>query len=117
MVRSTVINAAAEGFVELGELTDEQIKPAIIVIVEPTCASAPSGSRNAGLLSYVCKRPIAIIAVENVATELGNVQVGKAIAVVVTNGYSHSIATPRNSCFLSDVCKCAVAIIAIESIA
>src|ERR1035437_10015511 len=61
MMRSIPIDAAAEGFVELGKLADEQVEPAVIVVIEPHGAGTPPGSRDSRFLGYISEGSIAVI--------------------------------------------------------
>ena len=69
--------ARTAGFVqrlrELNKLADEQVKPAIIVVIEPHCTGRPSRSRNPGFLGYVGESAIAIVVIQDAFAVLRNV--------------------------------------------
>ena len=46
---------------------DEQIEPAVVVVVEEAGAGAPAACRDAGALRHVGERAVAIVAIERVA--------------------------------------------------
>src|SRR6516225_2848868 len=70
VMRSIRVDAAAERFIELGELADKKIEPSVVVVVEPDCTGAPSGYTNAGALGYVGKRSVTVVVIKNVASVL-----------------------------------------------
>ena len=72
-------------FAEIHEVADEQVEPAIVVVVEPDSAGSPSGSGDAGLLGHIGESAVAVVVIENAATVLRDVEVGKAVAVVVAD--------------------------------
>ena len=83
--------------VEFRELADKQVEPAVIVVVEPHRARAPTRRRNAGLLRHIRECAVAVIAVQNIASTLRHIKVRKAIAVVVPHRDAHAIAAARHA--------------------
>src|ERR1700760_2364503 len=75
---------------ELDKIADEQIKPSVVVIVEPNCARAPSGRGDPGFLRHIGKGAVAVVVIENALAVLGHIQVRKAVAVIVA--YRHALA-------------------------
>src|SRR5215469_17392528 len=73
------------GFVEVDKVTDEQVEPPIVVVVEPDRTGAPTGSCDPSFLGHVSECAIAIVVVENAAPVLRDVEVGKTIPVVVAD--------------------------------
>src|SRR5450631_406725 len=116
MMRSIAIDAAAEGLVELGKLANEQIEPAVVVVVEPHRAGIPAGSRHPRFLRHVRECPIAVIVIENAALVLRNVEVGKAVAVVVARRHPHAVAAAGHTGLFGHVGERAVMIVAIQSV-
>ena len=47
------------------ELTNKQIQPAVVVVIEPDGAGRPSGCGHASLLRHVCESAVAIIVVKD----------------------------------------------------
>ena len=115
-MNAVLVDTAAERFVELSELTDEKIEAAIIVIVEPDRAGAPSPRSDPGFIRHVGKRAVTVIVIENVVTYLRDVEIGKAIAVIVTHGNSHAITAAGDPSFLSDISEAPIAIVAVERV-
>ncbi len=117
MVHAIFVDTAAERLVELGELADEQIEPAVVVVIEPDRAGTPAWSRDTRFLRHVGEGAVAIVVIEDAASVLRNVEVWEAISVVIPHRNTHAIATPSHAGFLRHVGECAVAIVAIQRVA
>src|SRR5207253_3232230 len=71
-----------------GDITaDVKIQAAIAVVIEessPTMKlSAGLGGRNAGLVSDIGERTVAVVVVQDIAAVLGDVEIGETVVVVV----------------------------------
>jgi len=69
------ICTAAQSSIKLGELADEQIEPAVVVVVEPDSARTPSSGGNTCFGSHVSKGPVAVVVIEDVAAILRNINI------------------------------------------
>src|SRR5207249_506364 len=74
----------------IDELWDEEIEPAVVIVVKPECASGPAGSKNTCLLRDFLEAAIAPIVVKVGSIESGDVDVRIAVAVIISCGDSHS---------------------------
>src|ERR1700730_10802979 len=75
-----------QGLGKFHKLADEQIEPAIVVVIEPDSAGRPSWSGDTGFLRYVCEGTVAVVVVQDVSAILRDINVRKAIAIVVAHG-------------------------------
>src|SRR5258708_3815558 len=92
----------------------EKIGPAIAVVVAKCGARCPAGvAGQACFLGDVGERAIAVVAVEDYATEAGYEQIGPAVIVVVGYSRAHCPARETDACVVGDICKCAVVIVAV----
>src|SRR5271154_3032511 len=73
VVGAVEVHAACERLIELSELTDEEIKPAIVIVIEPDRAGTPAGSGDASLLRHIREGAVAIVVVEDAPAELRDV--------------------------------------------
>src|SRR5436190_2073593 len=96
---------------------DEEIQPAVIVIIEPNGAGAPAGCGYPGFLGYVLERPVVVIFVENAFPICSNENVWPAVVVVVAHGGSHPEIRAGYAGFLGDVGKRPIPIVLIQRIA
>ena len=94
-----------------------KIESAVVVVVEPHGARAPSRRRDSGLLRHIGERAVAVVVIQNASPILRHVDVGEAVAVVIAHRDALAIASGANARLLRDVGKSAVAIVAIERIA
>src|SRR5215471_19386137 len=78
-------------------IDDEQIQPAIIVVVEPAGSDRPLVARDSRLLGHVLEFSVAQIAIENVAIDAGHEQIRMPVIVVVSSGRAHRIARTRET--------------------
>ena len=104
-------------FVEVNEPRDEEVEPAVVVVVEPDGAGGPSWSRDPRLLGHIGERAVAVVAVQNAAPVLRDVKIGKTIAVIVAHGCTHAIAATGDAGLFGHVRECAVAVIAVKGVA
>src|SRR2546430_6291922 len=63
----------------------EKIKAPIAVIINPRGAGAPTQVIDPGLDGDIGERPVAVVVIENVMSEVCDVQVLEAIVIVVTD--------------------------------
>ena len=100
----------------IDEAADEQIEPAIIVVVEPDGAGSPSRCGDACFCCDIGKRTIPVVVIKDAVWILRKVDVRKAIAIVVADGNSHAIGIARYTGFLRDIGERAIAIIVVQRI-
>src|SRR5258708_15572388 len=105
-------------------LRDEQVFPAIVVVIEKVCAPAgesQSGVTHAGRVGHIAKRAGALIAKQHIALvgEIRHDDIGQAIVVVVAEVDSHAceglaVFVVAHAGEQADFAKRAVAIVVIE---
>src|SRR6266568_1959693 len=69
----------------------EEVKIAVIVVIEKPRTCAPSPGGNSSALRYVRERAVPIIVVERVAAIARHVDVFEAVIVVVAHRYTHRV--------------------------
>ncbi len=106
-----------QGLGELHKLADEQVQPAIVVVIEPDGAGGPSWRGYAGFLGHIGKSAVAIVVVQDAFAVLRDVQVGEAVAIVVADCHALAVPAGCHSRLLGHVGERAIAIIAIERVA
>src|SRR5208282_923568 len=68
-------------------ISDNEIEPAIFVVVKPSCTGGPSAFIGyTGFSGNVRESSIAVVVVENRAAVAGDVQIGVTVIVVVPDG-------------------------------
>ena len=100
-----------QGLGEFHKLADEQIKPPIVVIIEPDRARGPSRRGQAGHLGHIAERAVAIVVVKDASAILRNVQVRETVAIVIAHCDSLAVPAGRYSSFHGHIGECAVTII------
>src|SRR5207248_10967886 len=85
------ITVRAMGDGKIHVVGDEQIEPAIAVIIEKGGAGAPSGVIGFCLLRYICKSAVAVVEPHLIRAEIAEVKIRPAIVVDVANRDAHPI--------------------------
>ncbi len=93
---------------------DEEIEPAVAVVVAPGGAGGPVAERDAGFFGDVGEGAVVVVVVEAVLAEVGDVDVGPAVVVVVGDGYAEAPAVVGDAGFGGDVGEGAVVIVVEE---
>src|SRR5438105_11950643 len=99
---------------------DEQIEPAIAVVIEERRSRMKSTrfcTSYAGLVGHIAKGSVAVVVIQNIPAVLSHKKIRKAIVVVIAPDTTQSVARPWNAGFLSDIGECAVSIIPVQGIA
>jgi hypothetical protein len=92
----------------------EQIEPAVVVIIAERGAGRPAAVSDSRFFGNVGESPIAVIVIEVIASQTGDVDIDPSIAIVIAGCHSHGptrIGQPR---LFGNVGKRAVAIVVVE---
>ncbi len=96
-------------------MRDEEIGPAITVVVAKCCSCSPRGiTTKTGPFRYIGKSTIAIVAIEHHPTEAGDQQVRPAIVVVVTDDCTHRPARIAHTAFVRHICEGTVVVVVVK---
>ena len=97
---------------------DEQVEIAVTIVIEKraTGPPAPARCRKAGLLGPVFERPVPLVAIEHVVSEVGHQQIGVPVVVVIGGADALTPARAGQTSPPGDILKRAVSLIAIEVI-
>ena len=74
---------------ELDEAAQEEIQPAVVVVVEPHGARGPSRRGDAGSVGDVGERAVAVVVIQRASPVRCHENIGIAVVVVVGDGASH----------------------------
>ncbi len=74
-------------------------------------------ARDPGFVRDVGKCSVAIVVIENVASELRDVQIGKAVVVVISANTSKTITRAGDPSLVGDIGKTSVAAVAVQGVA
>jgi hypothetical protein len=110
---------AAEHFAVAGELdeaADEQIQPAVVVVIEPHGARRPARCGDTGLVRHVGESSVAIVLIQDAAAVRRHEQVRKTVIVVITDGNAHPERAAGDTSRIGHVRECAVAVVPVERI-
>src|SRR5437868_7021964 len=91
-----------------GVVGDQEVGPAIVIVIAPSCAGTESSTAYPGLLCDVLEPAIAQIVIEHVAAIAGDKKIELAIIIVVSYGDPHTPAAPGQTSFLSNVFESAI---------
>ena len=105
------------GLVEIHEAADEQVKPTVVVVVEPDGARGPAGRGDTRFFSCVGKSSVAVIVVEDALTVLGQVNIREPVAVVVPDRHALAVAAACYPGRLRDIGERPVAVIPVKRVA
>ena len=90
---------------------------AVPVVIEEGGAGAPFAAGNAGPAGDVAEGAVAVVAVEPVGTEMGEVEIGVPVVVVVTHGHSHAVIGGRlQAGFAGHLLQAPAAPVAVEGV-
>src|SRR5580693_9206945 len=104
-------------FAEFGELPDEEIEAAVIVIIEPNRARSPPRRSYSRLFGNIRERTVAIVVIEDAAAVLRHIDIRKTVAVVITHGNALPVTAGRHPGSFRYIGERAVAIVFIEGVA
>src|SRR5262249_22271087 len=93
---------------------DEEVQPAVIVIIYEGRSSRPSRVVYAGGPGNISERPITIISEEVVRSQTGDIEVIETIVIVIADGGAHSPAHVADTGLVRYIGKCPVAVVVIE---
>ena len=111
------VELAELAFAELGQrvepdvdvVGDEQVEPAVAVVVGERRAGRPPRIADAGLRGDVRERPVVIVAIQMVRAVAGDVEVVPAVVVEVGGDRAHAPSGIADTCLVRDVDERAVA--------
>src|ERR1700722_6590817 len=91
----------------------QQIRPAVVVVIEEPGRKAEERFAHAGLCGDLGKRAIAVVAIEKVcAVEVGDKKVNEAIVVIIGRRSGFAECGTIDAGFMRDVFKCSISAIA-----
>src|SRR6267154_2563016 len=95
---------------------DEQIQPAVFVVVKPSGAGGPSTHvGNGGFFGDVSKGAVAIVVIKDGPAVARHVNVREAVVVVVAHGNTLAVMSlSAESGFFGYVSKCAITIVMVK---
>src|SRR5439155_1961703 len=93
---------------------DEQIQKAVVVVIGPRGARAPSTGAHTGLFGEIGERAVAVVAKKNITAVEGEIEVGKAVVVVVAHGDALAPAASTDTGLPGDVAERPVAVAVIQ---
>jgi lactate dehydrogenase-like 2-hydroxyacid dehydrogenase len=100
--------------IDLHVAADEQIEPAVAIVVCEAAAGRPAAGSDASLLRDVGERAVAVVAIQVVAADGGDVEILTAVAIHVRRADAHAPARVADACAIRHVLELPVSEIAIE---
>src|SRR6266581_4930631 len=99
-----------------GVVSDEEIGPAIVIVVHPHDPEAVVADVivDAGLDGDVFELAVAETMIKGTAAEAGDEEIELAVIIVIGDGYAHAPTAAGEARFLGDVLESAVALLVIE---
>src|SRR5580698_230570 len=70
---------------------NEQIQPAVVIVIEKSRRSRPTAGGDASLRGDIRKSAVAIVVIQNILSEVGHVDVRKTVIVIIPDRDSHSV--------------------------
>src|SRR4029077_11096617 len=110
----TAENVGAE--IPLHIARDDQIEPAIPIVVDETRARTPSAAAHARFGGNVGEAAVAVVVIKSVASQVGHEQINVAIVIVVTGGHAHAVQPSLQPRGFSHVGERAIAIVVIKTV-
>ena len=74
--------------------SNDQIKPAVAVIIDEAGAGAPCTAADARLVGDVGKSSISVVMVKNVSAKVRHQKINVAVVIVITAGDPHAVQVP-----------------------
>ncbi len=104
--------------VEFQIVGDYQIQESIARRLDEGAAGAPAvlAVKQARLLGDVGKGSVAVVAIENVLSPVGDEEIEVAVIVVIAHAHARSPFRARQARLCCDVCKRAVAIVVVQTV-
>src|SRR5262249_4181455 len=112
------VGRGRRGEIEIDVVGDEQVEPAVTVVVEERASGAPPRARagESGRARGILERAVAAIAIQAVLAEVADEEIVASVAVVVADTGALSPAARREAGAPGDVFERAIAPVAIEVI-
>ena len=104
--------------IEIEVVGDEQVEPAVAVVVDPGAARAPMRPilADAGFLGHIGERAVPVVVVQHVLAPVGDEQVFEAVVVVVADADAVGPAGTNQPGLRRDIGESAVAIVLVEAV-
>jgi hypothetical protein len=99
---------------EINVIRHHKIDESVAIVIAKRRACRPTAVGDARLRGDVGKRSVAVIVIEDVAAETGQVEIRPAVIVVVADGAAHREAWRRQARALRHVSESPVVIVVIE---
>src|SRR5436190_16981145 len=90
----------------------------VAIVIDETTSRSPAlfSGEQSRRLGHIREGPVAVVAVQNVLTEIGTKNIIEAIIVIVSNADSGCPANASQSSFVCNVGKCTIAIVLVKAI-
>ena len=88
----------------------------IIIDIGKGATGAPVWVADFGVCRYICKSAIAIVLIELVCTEVGDVKIQVSVIVIIPDGGTGAVGGTPNACLLCDICKGAISVVSVEDV-
>ena len=76
---------------------DEEVEPAVVVVVQESGAGAPLSRSHSGDFRHVDERAVPVVTIERVSAVVGDVDVCEAVVVVVADRDAHAVVVLRHA--------------------
>ncbi len=103
--------------IDVEVVADEEVEVAVAVVVEERGARTPARRAQAGRRGHVGEGAVAVVVVEALAVEAGDVEVGPAVVVVIADGQAHAAHRSAQACARCHVGERPVSVVAVERVA
>ena len=102
--------------VELQVVRDEEVEPAVTVVVEERGAASPLAVVDSGPRGHVGERAVTVVVVEDARAVGRDVEIAVAVVVVVAHRQAHATTHPADAGLLRHVGEGSVAVIPVEGV-
>ncbi len=108
--------------VPLNVIADDQVKPAIVIHVNPSCSNRPQfavtriDAAEVRFLGDVLEGAVATVVIQDVSIYTRDENIRITVIVIVGDGYSHGIAFTGHAGFIGHVGERAVAIVSEQAV-
>ena len=106
----------------LAVVGDEEVKQAVIVVVDPHGRDGPhlfaveKASAYAGLVRKVSEGAVPVVVQQLILADIYDVDVGPTVIVIVSDRHTHSIADAGDTCLFGHIRKCPVMVVVVQAI-
>ena len=88
----------------------------IVIDIGKGAAGAPVWVADCGGCRYICKSAVAVVLIELVCAEVGDVEIQVTVVVIIADGGTRTVGGTPNACCFCYICKGVISVVSVEDV-